>query len=344
MSDRALLEQLAKKENLELFGIVELIPEPQFVFYTEWIAKEFHGNMSYLAKNLEFRKNPNLLLPGSKSAIILGYSYYVGEQAKDSAPKIAQYAMFPDYHKVLRKKGTSLVENLQKSIGTHEAFRVAVDSAPVLERALAARSQTGFIGKNTCFIHPQKGSFFNLLVILSTLTFSYDAQNFVDPTQRSPEKGGCGSCNRCRIHCPTGALDTPYQLDARKCLAYYSIEHRGPIPLEFWPHFKLYFFGCDICQLVCPYNRKIAKTVAEEILKIPSLSLIACMNQAEYESFFGGTALTRAKKTGLQRNALIAMTVRKDPKLQQVIDALEKEEDPMIQATLSQIKEFNRER
>src|SRR5690606_6307703 len=133
--------------------------------------------------------------------------------------------------------------------------RVMVDTAPVLERALAAKTARGFIGKNTCYIHPLLGSFLMLGVVLTDIPLPSDERVPVDPARHLPS-GGCGACRECQVHCPTGALDADYRIDAKKCLAYWTIEHRGVIPERFWPWIGTYYFGCDICQITCPYNMK----------------------------------------------------------------------------------------
>ena len=132
--------------------------------------------------------------------------------------------------------------------------KIAVDSVPIFERAIAAKTEFGFIGKNTCYIHPKKGSFFLLGEIILDEVIKQDSKLAVETTKRT-DLGGCGSCKRCQVHCPTGALDKEYELDANLCLSYWSIESRGIIPEKFWPWFSKFYFGCDICQLVCPYNR-----------------------------------------------------------------------------------------
>jgi len=216
--------------------------------------------------------------------------------------------------------------------------RVVVDSAPILERALAARTRRGFIGKNTCFIHPEKGSFFLLAEILLTLPLPADQPARVDVQHRGPD-GGCGSCKRCQVHCPTGALNEAYQLDAKRCLSYWTIEHRGPVPEEFWPYLADYLFGCDICQLVCPYNRGAVVTSRTDLVRLgdlPSLLAIVTMDQASYVRWFGGTPMTRAKREGLQRNALIAMVVTNDGRLEEALASVTTESHPVLIETKRQ--------
>lgn len=327
---RKYLESLAGAENLVLLGLVDLKLDPfYYQKYLEWIEKGKQAGMSYMANYQHFRESPGLLVEGAHSAIILGYNYYAGDklsEVKKGPPRIAQYARLKDYHKYLRVKSKNILEKL-KEISPSLSSRVFVDSGPFLEKALATKSEKGFLGKNSLFIHPKLGSYYSMVEIFLNEEIEYDEKEAVDPTKRT-ELGGCGSCKRCQTHCPTGALTEDYVLDARKCISYWTIEHRGPIPKEFWPHFKQYFFGCDICQLACPYNRGVSLTEKMYQKLGPHVDLleVAVMDQAYYEKTFGGTPLTRAKKEGLQRNALIALFVTEDPRLKKALSLLAVEE------------------
>ncbi|MFK7824228.1 MAG: tRNA epoxyqueuosine(34) reductase QueG [Oligoflexales bacterium] len=342
---RTFLQELAKKHKLELLGIVALGKEPDFGHFEQWLEDGFHAEMEFMAKNLGCREDPRTLQTGAKTALIFGYQYYQGDQINrgksQSAVRVAQYAKLRDYHKFLRKHCSEFWLELQQHYPHLGSMRVTVDSAPLLERALAARTAEGFIGKNTLYIHPSKGSYLLLGEILTGSELPPDEPSTVSPEQRNPE-GGCGSCKRCQINCPTGALDEAYRLDAKKCLAYYTIEHRGTIPVAFWSGLKHYFFGCDICQLVCPYNRgqEAIKSEHLKLIGLPPLNIIALMNQQEYEQWFGGTPMTRAKKDGLRRNALISMVVREDDALLETLKILKEDTSPLISATLEQISAY----
>jgi epoxyqueuosine reductase len=251
-----------------------------------------------------------------------------------------------DYHRLIWKKGEKILTQIHKQYGNGtEVGRVVTDSAPLLERALARHGSRGFIGKNTCFISPKYGSMILLGEILTSLDIapSHQAIENPNPLRRSKE-GGCGTCRRCQVHCPTGALDQDYRIDARKCLAYWTIEHRGPIPEEFWPWLGLYVFGCDICQIVCPYNRNEQPRAPESLLKIkqaPALFEMATMTQESYEKLFGGTPVTRAKREGLIRNALIAMAVTEASDLQEAMKILsDRREGGVIATTLDQVTKW----
>jgi epoxyqueuosine reductase len=325
---REFVEDLAREENLILLGAVDLNLDPfYYKKYLDWIKNGNQAGMSYMENYQQFRESPALLVEGAQSALIFAYNYFAGDkltEVKKGPPRIAMYARLRDYHKYLRVKS----ENILKKLRIHSPeirSRVFVDSGPFLEKALATKSQKGFIGKNSLFIHPELGSYFSMVEIFIDEKVVYDKKESVDPSARS-SLGGCGSCKRCQTHCPTGALSEDYVLDARKCISYWTIEHRGPVPKEFWPYFKQYVFGCDICQLACPYNRGASlteKTYAQLGAHV-NLFEIATMGQDFYEKTFGGTPLTRAKKEGLQRNALIALFVTKDPRLEEAVSFLEK--------------------
>ncbi len=332
---RALLEQ----EGLVYLGLVRLEEEVRFASFEQWLADQKHGEMSYLENYQELRKNPQLLLPGGKSAVVFALPYKQSDKlqhSKQAHPRIAQYARLRDYHKVLKVQGERVLSEILRLAPEGSTGRVLVDSAPVLERALAERTLSGFIGKNTMFIHPDRGSY----LLLAEIFLSIDIEN-IPQSASSQIVPSCGTCRRCQVYCPTGAL-TPYSLDATKCLAYYTIEHRGPIPIEYWEHLRTYVFGCDICQLVCPFNRQAPPTdqLAIKIHEFPPLAEVALMDQAYYEMKFGGTPMTRAKRVGLRRNALIAMVVREDVELDRVLQKIREEGDEDLLRTLEQIPDY----
>lgn len=298
--------------------------------------------MTYLEKYPEIRRQPGSILPGAKTALILALPYYQGDAfVKEGSPRavarIAQYARFRDYHRVLAERGERLAAWLTERAGGQT--RVCVDTAPILERALAEGSEQGFIGKNTCYIHPRLGSFLLLGELFTTLALEVDSRRPSEARPKSPS-GGCGECRLCQVQCPTGALDEAYRLDARKCLSYWTIEHRGPIPYEFWDGVAQYVFGCDLCQLACPWNWKADNQLPRSLptRDFPSLFAIATMSQTDYETAFGGTPLTRAKRNGLRRNALIAMFVLADPRLPEALQAADRDPGEPVGETARQIR------
>jgi len=339
----------AASEGLTFFGATDLDVRQDYEKFSSWLQEGRHAGMSWMNKHLEIRKKPELLLAGAQRAFIFGFPYWLGDkwrlQTGDEAPKIAQYARISDYHRLIVLKLKNVKKMLEETSTDAVSWRIAVDSAPLLERALAAAAGNGFIGKNTCFIHNQEGSFFLLGEILTTLSFDLPktGKKNLSHMERT-SMGGCGTCRRCQVNCPTGALDSDYKIDSRKCLSYWTIENRGLIPIEFWPWVARYLFGCDICQLVCPYNRNIQVAAeAKSFIRVsstPDLIDMATMDQDYYEKNFGGTPMTRAKKSGLRRNALIAAVVKNDPRIWPLLKSLQDEEDSLIKGTVAQIPSF----
>ena len=343
LPERTQLEAWAKGHGLEFFGIVELGREEAFSRYEAWLEDEYHAGMEYMKRNRDKRENPDRLLPGGRSALIFGQPYNIGDTWSPERPaegRVAMYARFPDYHRQLKRRLEFIISEL-KAVSPDLRFRPAVDTLPLLERALAARTEFGFIGKNTLYIHPQKGSLFLLGEILTDGEWEPDEKEPVVTTRRSKRTGGCGSCRKCQVACPTGALDEAYRLDARKCLSYWTIEHRGLIPEEFWSGVGQYMFGCDICQLVCPYNEEIPRVPPELVRLKDELDLfeVATMDHEAYVRLFVGTPMTRAKREGLQRNALIAMFALGDGRLGEAISLLATSRNAVIRGTLQQIRD-----
>ena len=354
------IRDLFVREGLELLGFIKLSGDVKsFSNFRQWLSEGKHADMGYMENYQEIRQDPSLLEVGLRHSIIFGMPYYQGDRYQNGScgggqvPRIAQYARMKDYHKSMKKKAIAIFDDLHSIFGVKG--RVTIDTAPILERDLAVRASFGFIGKNTCFIEPRKGSFFLLgaihfkewkeLSILEEIKRDEiaDLKKDFDPAKRSKELGGCGTCRRCQVFCPTGALDEDYVLDANKCLSYWTIEHRGLIPKWLWKGIGQYWYGCDICQLVCPYNRKIAISKAPLRKSIVNIDLfeVATMSQHYYEETFGGTPMTRAKKSGLQRNALIAMFSRGDSRLGRAIEVLQSNSPlpEVIQGTINSILE-----
>ena len=293
--------------------------------------------MRYLENNQQLRADPRKFAKDYHSALIVGLPYGAGDRKQTTKPRVAQYARLRrDYHRLLRDKLQTVAKN---QLWLPSSYRITVDSAPLLERALASRGGQGFIGKNTCFISPEHGSYLLLAEILTSNRLPVDEQLPPAPDKRA-KRGGCGTCRRCQVHCPTGALNEDYTLDANKCLAYLTIENRGVIPKQYWQHLDNYFYGCDICQIVCPYNR--GKTTKTDPLTMPTLAEIATLTEQAYLRYFSGTAMTRAKRQGLIRNALIAMHVSNDPQLSTCLETVKNRADlqdnQMLRETCSMIQ------
>lgn len=334
------LKSWTESEGLRFLGVAGLDCEQDFARYQHWLEESRQAGMGYLAEHREIRRDPSRLLENARAALIFALPYSCGDQLEPGhAPRIAQYARFRDYHKILWKKGEAIAAKIAAAYPDSQC-RVTVDSAPLLERALAAKTAEGFIGKNTLYIHPREGSWLLLGEVLTTAALNVDTPATI-PLDRKTKEGGCGPCNLCQVACPTGALDRAYTLDANRCLAYWTIEHRGTIPQEFWPYLKDYYFGCDLCQLACPYNRKGTVGRHPEYLEprtFPSLFETATMSEEKYRRWFGGTPLTRAKRGGLRRNALIALAVLKDARLAEALAEAHRDPEGPVGETAKQIE------
>jgi epoxyqueuosine reductase len=280
--------------------------------------------MRYLGRRDEdgrlLRSRVAIPFPWARSAVVCWANYNSSQPsstvpAAEGAGWIARYAATgrvdadgaqrpSDYHKVLLNRMKAVEARLHTEFGEFEA-RCFVDTGPLVERALAAAAGLGWIGKNTCLIHPQLGSYGFLAVLLTSL----EAEREKVP---APLPDRCGSCQRCLQACPTGALIAPYQMDAGRCIAYLTIEHRGAIAPELMEKMGGQVFGCDICQEVCPWNRKPPISADPELtarpeLVNPALDWLAAMDEAEFEGHFNGSPVRRASFLGLRRNVAVAM-------------------------------------
>jgi epoxyqueuosine reductase len=339
-----IIQELAANNGLIYLGAVRLGVLPEFSKFEAWLDDGIPPNLSYMSKYLDVRKDPSKVMNGAQTALIVAVQYQLARIGSGS--KIAGYANARDYHKLMKSRMHTMIGELrlEAELNLSEArFLAAVDTAPVLERALASH-QAGFIGKNTCFISPKFGSALLIGEIFFDQPFEVETKPAVDPNVRT-KQGGCGTCRRCQVHCPTGALSQDYKLDPSRCLSYWTIEHRDIVPIEFWPHFAKFWYGCDICQNVCPYNRR-TETISASVLERRfvadfELAQVAAMDQSFYEQNFGGTPMVRAKIEGLRRNALIAMVAIGDPQLDNTISKiLSSGPSEMLRRTIDQIPIF----
>lgn len=265
-----------------------------------WVAEGRHAGMVYMARRVEERADPRLLLPGARSAVCVALHYAGDEEAPgDLWPRVARYARGRDYHNLMGRRLKKLARRIEEGFPGARA-KPCVDTAPVLERELAARAGLGAVGKNTMLLHPEHGSWFLLGEVLTTLELDPDSR-LADP---------CGSCTRCLDACPTGALDAPYRLDSERCISYWTIEHRGAIPEERADQLAGWVFGCDLCQEACPWNERPATGHPELALSATRRDLdlagLLSLGEEEYRERFRGSAMQRARREGLRRNALVA--------------------------------------
>lgn len=292
----AQIKEEAYRLGFTACGIAEVsFAESEAAYFDQWIADGYHGGMKYMENYRDIRLDPQGLVEGARSVICVALNYYPEKKQPETAPQIAYYAYGKDYHVLLKEKLTQLTTFLT-SLFPEQQSRSFVDSAPILERYWAWKAGLGWIGKNGCLIIPFKGSFFFLGEIVTTALLPYD----------SPQKERCGRCTSCLEACPTNALEAPKRLNANQCLSYLTIEHKGDIPTGTAAKIGNRLFGCDICQLVCPWNRFAMPTNEKAFDPAPSLlSLrkedIESFTEKDYNRIFAGSAVKRAKYEGLIR-------------------------------------------
>lgn len=312
------LTQKIRKKALELgFELVNIVPaspSQTIDVYAQWLEKGYAGKMGYLNKHFERKKDLRHVMPEIKSLVTLAINYHTislteSEKQDPSQGIISSYAWGDDYHDVVRAKLEQLRTFIEATIPHQKKSRVYVDTGPILEREYANRGGLGWLGKNSMLINWQKGSWFFLAEILLDIELEYDLQ---------PPLGDCGNCTRCIDACPTDAIIKEQQIDSRRCISYLTIELKGAIPQALRPSMKNLIFGCDICQDVCPWNRKAPISLEEGFLprpenKMPKLISIMSLTQEEFSKRFKKSPIKRTKRRGLLRNVAIALGNWGDP-------------------------------
>ena len=281
----------AEREGFSRVGIARADPPPRFDRFRDWIGAGRHAGMAYLEETVEVRASPGNLLPGARSVVCLAAPYRSAPLRAADGSSIARYAAGPDYHGSLRKRAIRVAKSASRRLEETFGWRVCVDSTPLAERSFAAAAGLGWIGKNGCLIDRNLGSWLLLAEIVTDLDLPPD-----DPVAEL-----CGSCVRCLESCPTDAFLAPGLLDAARCLAYWTIESRGPIPDGVKAALGDRVFGCDVCQEACPWNG--ALTGGPDPPMVPTRAEWIAMGKGEWRRRFGATALNRAGRRGIQRNA-----------------------------------------
>jgi epoxyqueuosine reductase len=304
MIDTALIKAQAYGLGFDLTGITTLGPATTADAFDQWLARGYAGEMGYMPRTADKRKDSRLPLEGMRSAIVVAMSYG-GDQP--SGP-VARYARGDDYHDVMWAKLNELQRWLGEQRGSPVRGKGFVDTGPILERDIARRAGLGWFGKNTTLINPRAGSFFFLGALITELDLTPDEPFTTDH---------CGNCTRCIQACPTGALVEPRVLDSNRCISYLTIELKGDIPEAMHPAIGDLLYGCDICQEVCPWNVKFALPLREEAFR-PREAIagkdartlardILAMSDEKFRMAFRGSPMKRAKLRGLKRNAAVVL-------------------------------------
>ncbi len=308
--------------GFDLVGITTLGPVEGAAALDDWLERGYAGDMEYIARGAEKRRDTRLPVPGATSAIVVGLDY----GGREPSGPVARYARGDDYHDIMVDRLRELQRWIGREVGGPIRGKAYVDTGPILERELARKAGLGWFGKNTLLINPKRGSYFFLGALFVELELEPDPPF---------ESDRCGSCTRCLDACPTGAFRGPRVLDAPSCISYLSIENKGGIPEELRASVGELLYGCDICQEVCPYNIKFASELAEaspfaarEVIASKDARTLArdilAMSQEEFTTAFRRSPMKRAKLRGLKRNAAAVLgntgTMEDVPALQQALD------------------------
>lgn len=339
------VRERALELGFDLVGFAPVGPTPNAQAFVDWLSAGYAGEMGYLAREPHKRSDPRNVLASTRTVVVVGVSYETlgvpYEVLQDpSRGRIARYAWGADYHHVI----TPLLHEFGEWMAKES--RAYVDTGPVLERAWAERCGLGFIGKNTCLIHRERGSH----LFLGAVLIGEELEDDRRPTngdshpssvfRRQKSRCGCGNCTRCLVACPTNAFPQPGLLDARRCISYLTIELKGGIPTEFRPLMGNWIFGCDICQDVCPYVRRYSRPTETKLgqsfyppdvnRSAPKLIDVLQMDRAAFDARFKDTAITRAKRRGLVRNACVAAGNWRSPEALPILRRLLDDDEPLI--------------
>jgi epoxyqueuosine reductase len=323
----ARVKTLARETGFDLVGVAAPDPPPELAYFARWIAGGRAGEMAYLTDQVDRRRDLRVAFPWARSVIAVGLQYDTAHPYSTETGAggwIARYAWGDDYHDVLKDLLDRLVARLAAELGPFQS-RTYADTGPIVERAYAAAAGLGAWGKNTCLLHPEHGSWFFLGEAVTDLELASDA----------PLPDMCGSCTACLDACPTDAFPAPYQLDATRCISYLTIEQKGAIPEEQREGVGRHVFGCDICQDVCPWNRKRRRTGGPAFEPrqgsvAPSLAELAALDDEGFRARFRKSPVKRAKRRGLLRNVAVALGNSGDAAGRPVLLRLAEDADPLV--------------
>ncbi|GJM15527.1 MAG: epoxyqueuosine reductase [Thermodesulfobacteriota bacterium] len=318
--------------GFDLIGVSPIDSFPENQFYKEWLNKGFSGEMKYLERNSEKREDIQNILPGAKSVISCAMNYntdypYSIEHTDNTKGWISRYAWGDDYHDTIKNKLQILMDYICSESSHEVESKLYVDTGPVLEKTYGKYAGVGWVGKNTCLINQEIGSWIFLGEIITSLELEYDV----------PVPDRCGTCTRCIEACPTDAIIEPYILDSRLCISYLTIELKDKIPHELREGVDNNIYGCDICQDVCPWNKRAHisdKTEFEprEGLLNPNLPYLSSLSVDEFRKHFKGSPIKRTKRRGLLRNVMIAMGNSGEKNFLPYISECLKDEEPLVRA------------
>lgn len=330
LADR--IKAYAQSLGFDLVGISPAIPPARKGFFSQWLEKGSAGEMHYLKKSSDKRMDPGLVLSGARSIICVAMNYFTDIPLRATLLEngqgwISRYAWGDDYHDRIKDKLLILLDFIKSEVGKPVEGKAYVDTGPILEREMGGRAGIGWQGKNTNLISRKIGSWFFLGEILLDVELDYDesVQDF------------CGTCTRCIEACPTGAITAPYVLEPRRCISYLTIELKNEIPLESRSLLGNHLFGCDICQDVCPWNRKAPTTsdssfLPREGLVAPSLLSLLRLGDEEFRTLFKKSPIKRIKRRGFLRNVVVAIGNSQDPDLIKPLEEALKDSEALIRS------------
>jgi len=324
------IKEKARQLGFFLAGVTTPEPPPHYSTFESWLAQGHHGTMNYLVtdRSRARRANPREILPECKSVLVLATPYSsplrMGEGLEVmEKPQIASYAWGDDYHDILPARMKELVQFIEEQVGGLIKNRWYTDTGPILERDLAQRAGIGWIGKNTCLIHPKHGSYFLLSEIFLDLALEPDPPFITDH---------CGTCTRCIEACPTDCILPDRTIDATRCISYLTIELKDDIPIELREKIGGWVFGCDVCQMVCPWNRFADEgdSVFGDKSSLPSLAEDLTISMQEFNQRYKHSSIKRPRRRGYLRNVAVALGNTGDMLTLPVLQNALKDEEPMI--------------
>jgi len=331
VSDAALAARakaLALEVGFDLAGVARADAPPDLSFFGDWVARGYAGEMAWLSGQVAKRSDLRVAFPWARAVLCVGLQYDTPQPYSTAAPSgrgwISRYAWGDDYHDVMKAMLERVLGRLREEAPPFEA-RTYVDTGPIAEKAWAAAAGLGAWGKNGCLLHPEHGSWLFLGEIVTDLDLPADA----------PRADLCGTCTACLEACPTQALVAPYVLDARRCISYLTIEVKGAVPEGLREGMGRHVFGCDICQDVCPWNRRRrhrggAAFSPRPGAVAPDLALLAGLDEEAFRDRFRGSPVKRAKRRGLLRSVAVALGNAGDASSRPLLERLENDEDPVV--------------